>query len=261
MQGGVLWTEMSHYKSVNLSPAASYEYFTPLHPRALSLCPSSLKPQDRPSMMATPINVKRMTREKGHLCLSSPDYFAHIHDSDLLHFSTYVVGPADTLYAHKFVKINFTIPSNYPFSPPICHFVQHSGDRLHPNLYNDCGKVCLSILGTWPGEPWSQAMSVESGKSSFHFPSSAALSPLLALNSRISEVLTRRNSPHHPPIPPRQQSLPARAAPARQPGLQRLCAVLLLALPAPRLPRSRDGTTRQGLPQQVPNAARGRDAG
>ena len=25
------------------------------------------------------------------------------------------------------------------------------GLRLNPNLYN-CGKVCLSLLGTWPGE-------------------------------------------------------------------------------------------------------------
>lgn len=26
--------------------------------------------------------------------------------------------------------------------------------RFNPNLYN-CGKVCLSLLGTWQGEPWN----------------------------------------------------------------------------------------------------------
>jgi hypothetical protein len=25
--------------------------------------------------------------------------------------------------------------------------------RFNPNLYN-CGKVCLSLLGTWQGQPW-----------------------------------------------------------------------------------------------------------
>ena len=30
--------------------------------------------------------------------------------------------------------------------------------RFNPNLYN-CGKVCLSLLGTWAGEPWNPAVS------------------------------------------------------------------------------------------------------
>jgi ubiquitin-conjugating enzyme E2 O len=38
----------------------------------------------------------------------------------------------------------------------------HAGGlRLNPNLY-DCGKVCLSLLGTWPGsscEKWNSAQS------------------------------------------------------------------------------------------------------
>ncbi len=31
------------------------------------------------------------------------------------------------------------------------HFLNHGGIRFNPNLY-DCGKVCLSLLGTWRGE-------------------------------------------------------------------------------------------------------------
>ena len=30
--------------------------------------------------------------------------------------------------------------------------------RFNPNLYNE-GKVCLSLLGTWPGEPWNPRVS------------------------------------------------------------------------------------------------------
>jgi hypothetical protein len=30
--------------------------------------------------------------------------------------------------------------------------------RFNPNLYN-CGKVCLSLLGTWSGEKWDPAVS------------------------------------------------------------------------------------------------------
>ena len=53
------------------------------------------------------------------------------------------------------------LPDNYPLVPPKVTFIQHTGDRIHPNLYTE-GKVCLSILGTWPGDPWSYSMTVES---------------------------------------------------------------------------------------------------
>lgn len=113
--------------------------------------------------MASPLCVKRLARERQRLQESTSDYFIHFEDDNLLEFDAYIVGPDDSLYRHKFVKIHFTIPSNYPFCPPQCKFVQHTGGRIHPNLYNTDGKVCLSILGTWPGEPWSQAMTINTG--------------------------------------------------------------------------------------------------
>jgi baculoviral IAP repeat-containing protein 6 len=48
------------------------------------------------------------------------------------------------------------VPSRYPQMPPSVVLVT-TGDgtvRFNPNLYN-CGKVCLSLLGTWSGEPWN----------------------------------------------------------------------------------------------------------
>ena len=112
--------------------------------------------------MAVPLCMKRMLHEKITLTKANPDYFVSIPDNDILHFTAYVLGPAESIYAHKLVKLRFEIPQSYPLQPPICKFVQHSGHRLHPNLYVE-GKVCLSILGTWPGEPWATAMTVDSG--------------------------------------------------------------------------------------------------
>ena len=44
-------------------------------------------------------------------------------------------------------------PSNYPNSSPKVNLqtTGHGSVRFNPNLYN-CGKVCLSLLGTWQGD-------------------------------------------------------------------------------------------------------------
>lgn len=113
--------------------------------------------------MATLLAVKRMARERKELETPNPDYFVFFQDDDdLLHFDAYILGPEDTLYAHKLVKVHFDIPHNYPIVPPKVTFIQHTGGRIHPNLYVE-GKVCLSILSTFPGEPWAQAMKIDSG--------------------------------------------------------------------------------------------------
>lgn len=43
---------------------------------------------------------------------------------------------------------------DYPARPPKCllETTGHGKVRFNPNLYN-CGKVCLSLLGTW-GDNW-----------------------------------------------------------------------------------------------------------
>lgn len=79
----------------------------------------------------------------------------------MFHFTAYVKGPEDSVYRHKLVKLQFEIPDTYPLVPPVVKFIQHSGARIHPNLYVE-GKVCLSILGTWPGEPWAFGMKCDS---------------------------------------------------------------------------------------------------
>lgn len=62
------------------------------------------------AMLAT----KRMARERQMLQTENEDYFAFFHDDNLLSFDAYVVGPEDSLYRHKLVKLHFDIPYNYP---------------------------------------------------------------------------------------------------------------------------------------------------
>lgn len=112
--------------------------------------------------MAAPLAMKRMPRERRELEKANPDYFVYFDKNDnLMNFNAYILGPEDSLYNHKLIKVHIEIPDNYPVVPPKCTFVQYSGGRLHPNLYVE-GKICLSILGTWPGEPWAPAMNVNS---------------------------------------------------------------------------------------------------
>ncbi|KAJ1325521.1 ubiquitin-conjugating enzyme E2 Z [Microdochium nivale] len=106
----------------------------------------------------TTLAAKRMAKERRELEKPNDDYFVKFKtDDDLLHFDAYVVGPADTPYQHKLALLRFEIPTRYPMVPPTVKFIQHTGGRIHPNLYVE-GKVCLSILGTWPGEPWAFGM-------------------------------------------------------------------------------------------------------
>ena len=110
--------------------------------------------------MASPICIKRLTKERMTLEKHNPDYFVRFKDDNLQSFDAYIYGPADTLYSHKLLKLHVDIPNDYPFKPPNVKFIQYGRGRYHPNLYAE-GKVCLSILGTWPGEKWAQAMTVE----------------------------------------------------------------------------------------------------
>ena len=53
-------------------------------------------------------------------------------------------------------------PDNYPFEPPEFTYLTNDGrTRFNPNLYKN-GKVCLSLLNTWPGEKWSGVQTLTS---------------------------------------------------------------------------------------------------
>ena len=83
-------------------------------------------------------------------------------DTDMLKGRALIIGPADTPYADGFYLFKFQFPSNYPHAPPKVDFCTGDGyTRFNPNLYRT-GKVCLSILNTWKGEPWSGCQTISS---------------------------------------------------------------------------------------------------
>lgn len=73
-----------------------------------------------------------------------------------------IIGPEGTPYEGGFYFFQITYPEDYPFSPPKVKFMTLTGKvRYNPNLYT-CGKVCLSILGTWQGPGWTPCNSISS---------------------------------------------------------------------------------------------------
>ena len=64
-----------------------------------------------------------------------------------------ILGPRGTPYELVPFIMDFQFGINFPNSPPAAYFHSWTGGlgRINPNLYED-GKICLSLLGTWPGE-------------------------------------------------------------------------------------------------------------
>jgi ubiquitin-protein ligase len=83
-------------------------------------------------------------------------------DSNITNGLAMIRGPSDTPYEGCLLVFSVKFPSDYPFSPPKVLFLTSDGKtRFHPNLYVE-GKVCLSILGTYPGPSWSGTQSLSS---------------------------------------------------------------------------------------------------
>ncbi|KAL1741247.1 hypothetical protein HDZ31DRAFT_45856 [Schizophyllum fasciatum] len=68
-----------------------------------------------------------------------------------------IAGPDGTPYANGLYEFDIFLPLDYPRIPPLVHLRTTGGGkvRFNPNLY-ESGKVCLSLLGTWPGQPDEQ---------------------------------------------------------------------------------------------------------
>ncbi|KAH9368110.1 hypothetical protein HPB48_013748 [Haemaphysalis longicornis] len=86
-----------------------------------------------------------------------------------------VIGPLDTPYEGGFFHFFIKCPTDYPIAPPRVRLMTTDRGRVrfNPNLYA-CGKVCLSILGTWSGPSWSAAQGLGSVLVSIQNPGDAA---------------------------------------------------------------------------------------
>ncbi len=106
---------------------------------------------------------KRMIQELGILRKSVPvEYGASIYiamdPENISVLRIMITGPHDTPYDSGCFLFDVFIPETFPNTPPKVYMLNTGNVRFNPNLYQ-CGKVCLSILGTWSaekGETWNK---------------------------------------------------------------------------------------------------------
>lgn len=92
-----------------------------------------------------------------------PNIFVVADEKNFTVIHALIIGSFDTPYEGGFFYFLLRCPGNYPMQPPwVKNMTTGAGTvRFNPNLYRN-GKICLSILGTWPGPPWSPANSLGS---------------------------------------------------------------------------------------------------
>ncbi|XP_030511927.1 probable ubiquitin-conjugating enzyme E2 25 isoform X1 [Rhodamnia argentea] len=94
--------------------------------------------------------AKRIQEEWKILEKDLPDtIFVRVYETRMDLLRAVIIGAEGTPYHDGLFFFDVSFPSGYPNVPPKVYY--HSGGlRINPNLYN-CGKVCLSLLGTWSG--------------------------------------------------------------------------------------------------------------
>jgi ubiquitin-protein ligase len=110
-------------------------------------------------------NIKRITRDITILqkCpLVEEKIYVVPDENDITLARVCMFGPSNTPYENGIYFFEVKFPNNYPYSPPKVKYLTTDGNtRMHPNFYC-CGKVCLSIIGTWNGPGWTSCQSLSS---------------------------------------------------------------------------------------------------
>lgn len=114
-------------------------------------------------MAPTALAIRRITIDtKKALELADQGLFWIPDEVDITHGWAAVCGCEGTPYHGGVFCFEVRFPDNYPFEPPAFTYLTNDGrTRFNPNLYKN-GKVCLSLLNTWQGEPWSGIQSLSS---------------------------------------------------------------------------------------------------
>jgi len=84
---------------------------------------------------------------------ASSTIWARLHEEQIQMWRAMISGPEGTPYSAGCFIFDILAPSDYPNVAPKVNLQTTGGGsvRFNPNLYN-CGKVCLSLLGTWQGD-------------------------------------------------------------------------------------------------------------
>ncbi|KAI0535737.1 ubiquitin-conjugating enzyme/RWD-like protein [Xylaria digitata] len=112
-------------------------------------------------------SIIRISKEIGEIQKNSDLSLAvAFRDRDVRNVKAMIIGPHETPYEFGFFEFSFKFNKDYPRKSPAVTCTTTNGGRcrFNPNIYAS-GKVCLSILGTWrgePGEEWSPAQGLES---------------------------------------------------------------------------------------------------
>ncbi|KAL9090284.1 MAG: hypothetical protein Q9165_005316 [Trypethelium subeluteriae] len=105
--------------------------------------------------------MKALTLELARLSTSLPPGIFVRHGSTRLDImKILIIGPRGTPYENGLFEFDLLCGAKFPHEPPAMQFKTTAGGkvRFNPNLY-ESGKVCLSLLGTWSGEPWQPGSS------------------------------------------------------------------------------------------------------
>ena len=113
----------------------------------------------------TYVNVAKRANKEHRIMLSSlPNgIFVRTWENRLDLLRVLIVGPVGTPYEHAPFLFDLLLPPSFPDEPPKVFFHSWTEDlgRVNPNLYED-GKVCLSLLGTWPADGRNEGWSTRS---------------------------------------------------------------------------------------------------
>ena len=115
-------------------------------------------PRDHHYISRTPslasAKMRRITKEHQIMQSSLPEgVFVRTWDDRLDILRVLIIGPRETPYELAPFLIDFYFSDAFPVKPPDAYFHSWTNGvgRVNPNLYED-GNICLSLLGTWPGD-------------------------------------------------------------------------------------------------------------
>jgi len=97
--------------------------------------------------------IKRLNKELAELRNNGiSNISAGPINDNMFEWEAVIIGPVDTPYEGGIFKLNISIPTNYPFKPPIIIFTTRI---YHPNI-SPSGSICLDILKN----QWSPALTI-----------------------------------------------------------------------------------------------------
>lgn len=108
--------------------------------------------------------LRRVAKEHNILQTSLPEgILVRTWESRLDLLRVLIIGPLNTPYELAPFVFDFHLGADFPTGPPSGHFHSWTGGvgRVNPNLYEE-GKICLSLLGTWHAQSYSEGWTVGS---------------------------------------------------------------------------------------------------